>query len=250
MMFDDWVMEIEWVREPEARHTVSTHSGMIPDMESIEIGDTMWLKMGDDWMQIPSGPSGEEAAAQQEFQLDFEDMLKSLESDMTPAGTETVDNIHCQKYTFDTDYAMPFPIPDDASEEALQSSEARLRKIIEKNADGIIIVNRDKIVLFTNPAAETLFDCAAEDLVCKPFTLGCLADAITELEIPGNNGKRLVEMNAVETEWENDIAYLATLRDVTELKRAKKKEDLLANLFENAQHEMILVVETGGQIIM
>jgi hypothetical protein len=121
MMFDDWVMEIEWMREPEARHTVSTHSGMIPDMESIEIGDTMWLKMGDDWMQMPSGPSGEEAAAQQEFQLDFEDMLKSLESDMTPAGTEPVDNIHCQKYTFDTDYAMPFPIPDDASEEALQS---------------------------------------------------------------------------------------------------------------------------------
>jgi len=86
------------------------------------------------------------------------------------------------------------------AEAALQSSEARLRKIIENNADGIIIVNRDNIVLFTNPAAETLFDCAAEDLVCKPFTLGCLADAITELEIPGNKGKRLVEMNAVETE--------------------------------------------------
>ncbi|GEM_PF-1188045 len=121
MMFDDWVMEIEWVREPEARHTVSTHSGMIPDTESIEIGDTMWLKMGDDWMQIPSGPSGAEATAQQELQLDFEDLLRGLESGMTPLGTETVDDIRCQKYTIDTDYAMPFPLPDDAPEEALQS---------------------------------------------------------------------------------------------------------------------------------
>jgi hypothetical protein len=120
MMFDDWVMEIEWVREPEARHTVSTYAGMIPDTESIEIGDTMWLKMGDDWMQIPSGPSDEEAAAQQGFQLDFEDMLKDLESGMTLAGTETVDNIHCQKYTIDTEYTMAFPIPEDTSEEAQQ----------------------------------------------------------------------------------------------------------------------------------
>ena len=120
MMFDDWIMEIEWVREPEARHTVSTHSGMIPDMESIEIGDTMWLKMGDDWMQIPSGPSGEESAAQQGFQLDFEDMLRDLESGMTLVGTETVEGIRCQKYTMDDDYAMPFPIPEDASEEAQQ----------------------------------------------------------------------------------------------------------------------------------
>jgi len=121
MMFDDWVMEIEWVREPAARHTVNTHSGMIPDMESIEIDDTIWLKMGDDWMQIPSGPSGEESAAQQEFQLDFEDMLRGLESGMTLAGTETVDNIRCQKYTIDTHYAMAFPIPEDTPEEAQQS---------------------------------------------------------------------------------------------------------------------------------
>jgi len=126
MMFDDWVMEVEWVREPEARHTVSTHAGMIPDTESIEIGDTMWLKMGDDWMQIPSGPSGAEATAQQELQLDFEDLLMGLESGLTPVGTETVDDIRCQKYTIDTDYAMAFPIPEDTSEEARQSMPSEM----------------------------------------------------------------------------------------------------------------------------
>ncbi len=126
MMFDDWVMEVEWVREPEARHTVSTHSGMIPDTESIEIGDTMWLKLGDDWMQISSGASDEEAAAQQELQLDFEDLLRGLESDMTPVGTETVNDIRCQKYTIDTDYAMAFPIPEDTPEEARQSMPSEM----------------------------------------------------------------------------------------------------------------------------
>jgi len=126
MMFDDWVMEVEWVREPEARHTVSTHAGMIPDTESIEIGDTMWLKLGDDWMQISSGSSDEEAAAQQELQLDFEDLLKGLESDLTPVGTETVNDIRCQKYTIDTDYAMAFPIPEDTPEEARQSMPSEM----------------------------------------------------------------------------------------------------------------------------
>ncbi len=43
------------------------------------------------------------------------------------------------------------------AEEVLQSREANLRKIIEKNADGIIIVDSNGVVRFANPAAEALF---------------------------------------------------------------------------------------------
>ena len=55
------------------------------------------------------------------------------------------------------------------AEEALQSSEANLRKIIEKNADGIVIVDRDGLVRYVNPAAETLFGRKAEELIGELF---------------------------------------------------------------------------------
>ncbi len=43
------------------------------------------------------------------------------------------------------------------AEEALQSSDANLRKVINKNADSLIIVDRNGVVCFANPAAEALF---------------------------------------------------------------------------------------------
>jgi hypothetical protein len=164
MMFDDWVMEVEWVREPEARHTVSTHSGLIPDTESIEIGDTMWLKVGDDWIQTSSGLSGAEATAQQELQLDFEDLLGSLEGGLTPIGAETVDDIHCQKYNIDTDYAMAFPIPEDTSEEARQSMPSEMA--IHVQGELWIADQRDlpPVVIRSQTTQELSFEIASQTI--------------------------------------------------------------------------------------
>ncbi len=55
------------------------------------------------------------------------------------------------------------------AEELLSASEANLRNIIEKNADGILVVSHDGIVRFVNPAAETLFGRNAKKLLGHPF---------------------------------------------------------------------------------
>jgi signal transduction histidine kinase/FixJ family two-component response regulator len=106
------------------------------------------------------------------------------------------------------------------AEKLLSASEATLRNIIEKNADGIIVVSHNGVVCFVNPAAETLFGREAKKLIGNPFGFPIIAGEITEMDYLRNGGEiKTLEMNVVETTWEGENAYLASLRDVTEHKR-------------------------------
>ncbi len=131
----------------------------------------------------------------------------------------------------------------------LKASESRFRNTIAKNADGIAIVNKQGLVCFANPSAEALFNCKAEELLGQAFFGNLVvegsacdiemdADIIpqvgeteaagmrvvqTEVEaIRKHKANAVVEMRVVETEWEGEIAYLATLRDITDRKRAEE----------------------------
>ncbi|MEG4497803.1 PAS domain S-box protein [Microcoleus sp. F10-C6] len=131
----------------------------------------------------------------------------------------------------------------------LKASESRFRNVIEKNADGIAIVNKRGLICFANPSAEALFNCKAEELLGQAF-FGNLVVQVsacdiemdmaiipqvgktetagtrvvqTEVEaIRKHQANAVVEMRVVETEWEGEMAYLATLRDVTDRKRAEE----------------------------
>jgi len=121
------------------------------------------------------------------------------------------------------------------AEELLSASEATLRNIIEKNADGIIVVSHVGVVRFVNPAAETLFGRNAKKLLGHPFGFPIVAGEITELDFLRNGGEiRTLEMNVVETTWEGENAYLASLRDVTEHKR------ILTELEQTRQEQLRL----------
>jgi signal transduction histidine kinase len=110
------------------------------------------------------------------------------------------------------------------AEELLSASEANLRNIIEKNADGIFVVNHAGIVLFVNPAAEVLFGRTAEALLGQSFGFPIETGKTKDLEILREGGEiRTAEMNAVEITWEGEHSYLASLRDVTEQKRVSKE---------------------------
>ena len=131
----------------------------------------------------------------------------------------------------------------------LKASESRFRNVIEKNADGIAIVNKGGLVCFANPSAEALFNCKAEELLGQVFfgelvVEGSACDIEMDTDIIPQVGKTeapgtrvvqteveairkhkenaVVEMRVVETEWEGEMAYLATLRDITDRKRAEE----------------------------
>ena len=137
-----------------------------------------------------------------------------------------------------------------SAEDALCSSEKRCRIIIEKNAVAIIIVDQNGITRFVNPAAEALFGRKRQELLCEAFGFPVVVSEVTQLEVirPGGN-VAIVEMRVVEIEWEGETAHLASLRDVTELLKATKSLELLANLVENAKHVMIFIVNRDGKIV-
>ena len=107
--------------------------------------------------------------------------------------------------------------------EALRVSEARLLELIRSNADGIVVVDREGIVRFVNPAAEGLLGRKAEQLIGGPFGFPMVAGETTELEIVGKARDAVVaEMRVVEMEWGGQATYLASLRDITERKQAEQ----------------------------
>ena len=109
-------------------------------------------------------------------------------------------------------------------ENALRGSEANLHKVIVGNPDGIIIVEKNGIVRFVNPAAESLFGRKVEELVGETFGFPMVLDEATEIEIIHRpEGITVAEMRMVEMDWEGKRAYLASLHDITERKEAEEK---------------------------
>ncbi|NJK65524.1 MAG: PAS domain S-box protein [Microcoleus sp. CSU_2_2] len=131
----------------------------------------------------------------------------------------------------------------------LKASESRFRNAIEKNADGIAVVNKQGLVCFANPSAEALFNCTEEELLGQEFfgnlvVEGSACDIEMDTDIIPQVGETdaagmrvvqtqvkairkhkenaVVEMRLVETEWEGERAYLATLRDITDRKRTEE----------------------------
>ncbi|MBL7205815.1 MAG: diguanylate cyclase [Desulfobacteraceae bacterium] len=108
-------------------------------------------------------------------------------------------------------------------EEELRASEARLRDLIGKNSDAILIVDREGIVRFANPAAGTLFGKRSEEFTGDPFGFPITASETSELDLVGRDkGAIVVEMRVEDTEWEGERVYLLSIRDITQRKRIEE----------------------------
>ena len=94
--------------------------------------------------------------------------------------------------------------------------QPEIRLLVEKNADGIIVVDEDGIALFANPAAEQIFGRRSELLVGSPIGIPFIVGDTTEISIHRPDGDQIdAEIRVVETTWESRRARLATLRDVS-----------------------------------
>ncbi|WP_199315493.1 PAS domain S-box protein [Aerosakkonema funiforme] len=151
----------------------------------------------------------------------------------------------------------------------LKASEDRFHNAIAKSADGIVIVNQRGIVCFVNPCAESLFNSNEDELLGKEF-FGCLVvegtacemdtEIIpkfgetttsgicvvqTQVELIGKNQEKLLaEMRVVETEWEGEVAYLVSLRDITDRRRTEEMLRLYSRAMEAASTGIVIVDAT------
>src|SRR6266567_93999 len=61
--------------------------------------------------------------------------------------------------------------------------QAEIRFLVEKNADGIIVIDEGGTVLFANPAAEEIFGRQAELLIGRPIGIPFVAGDTAEIAI-------------------------------------------------------------------
>jgi signal transduction histidine kinase len=96
----------------------------------------------------------------------------------------------------------------------------RLHSIVERMADGVVVVGVDGMIRFANPAAERLFGRSASSLLGQVFGWPVVSDESTEVEVRRPGGEVVTaELRMVESDWERAPAVLVSLRDVTDRKQ-------------------------------
>ena len=98
-------------------------------------------------------------------------------------------------------------------------------KIVDKNADAMIVLDLDGVIRYVNPAGMALFNMAEDEMVDKllgfPLVLHEPVDMYVLREF---RDFIAVEMRMVDVEWKGEPSYLVSLRDVTW--RVKYEEEL------------------------
>ena len=138
--------------------------------------------------------------------------------------------------------------------EEISRIQANLLKILDKNADAIIVVSKDRQILFINPAAESLFRCNKKALLNTPFKYPVEGGKTSEIEIKHPNGEETVaEMRVVDIDWEGTPAYLASLRDVTERKETeealRESEEKFSKAFRSSPDMIAITTVKDGTFI-
>ncbi len=98
------------------------------------------------------------------------------------------------------------------------AAEQRLSKMINASTDGMLVLDLDGRIRFTNPAMRVMLGRDGPDsLIGMEFGYPIGSEAPTEIDILRPDGSHaLAEMRIVPIDWENSAGYLATFRDVTE----------------------------------
>ena len=113
---------------------------------------------------------------------------------------------------------------------ALDARPMPFDDIIQCCADAILIVLGTGRVVYANRAAEAMFDWTAADAAGASREVPIVGAGTSEIRLPSVDGhERIAEMRVVETVWEGQPAYLASLREITDRKHATDALRFLAD---------------------
>jgi signal transduction histidine kinase len=125
----------------------------------------------------------------------------------------------------------------------------QMEKLVDGSPDGMVIVDRSGMVRYANAAALDLFGRRREQFVGRVFDYPLTPDQRLELKLPGRSGEEIAaEMRVAEIEWKGYPARVATIRDVSELKKLeqvraevrerRRTDQLKDNLLSTVAHEL------------
>lgn len=114
----------------------------------------------------------------------------------------------------------------------------QMETIIDGAPDGMLVVDRDRMVRYANSAALALFGVKRrEDLVGRTFAYDTVPGRAVELTLtPAPDRTLNAEMRVADIEWKGRPAWLASIRDMTEL---KKLEEVRAEVSERKRMDQM-----------
>jgi PAS domain S-box-containing protein len=132
--------------------------------------------------------------------------------------------------------------------------QANLHKILDKNADAIIVIGGDRQILFANRAAEILLGRKRKSLIHQPINFTLDKGKISDIEIPRQDGKKTIaEMSVADIDWEGAPAYLVSLHDITERKQMEEalraSEDKFSKAFRSSPEAIVISNIEDGTIL-
>ncbi|HYX39558.1 MAG TPA: ATP-binding protein [Oligoflexus sp.] len=132
----------------------------------------------------------------------------------------------------------------------LEDQVGYLRKVIIGSHDGVIIIDQQGIVCLANSAAMELFDKNGGEFIGSYFGYPLTNDRTIELTIESRKrGPITAEMRVTRIEWDNRLAYLASIHDVSRYKNqaitfkaaeeaALRSSQLKSEFLANMSHEI------------
>jgi PAS domain S-box-containing protein len=140
----------------------------------------------------------------------------------------------------------------DRNTQEISNLHVNLLKILENNTDAIVVVSKDKRILFTNPAVASIFGQKPKELLNMPFRYPLNAGKTSEIEINRPDEEiTIAEMSVVGISWEGKPAYLVSMHDITGRKQMedalRTSEAKYRDIVEMAQ-DGIITLNLQGQI--
>ena len=134
---------------------------------------------------------------------------------------------------------------DSAAAGGSPVAEQSLRTVIRENVDGMLVIDRAGVVVFANPAAERLLGRPAQALEGTRLGFPLVPGESSEIDVIAGPAPRTAEMRVVAIDWEGQPAALASLRDVTERKRAEDELRRLSTELELRVRERTAQLEAA-----
>lgn len=125
-------------------------------------------------------------------------------------------------------------------QQSLAEKERRFYQLMLDSRDALMVLDDQSQIQFANPSAETLLGASVNTGNRLPFALPEVAGDLFELAVEIDGDTKTLEVQVSNTQWQESIMRLLSLRDVTARKEAAEKLHLYKRALDSSYNGIII----------
>ncbi|HXY32829.1 MAG TPA: ATP-binding protein [Planctomycetaceae bacterium] len=138
----------------------------------------------------------------------------------------------------------------ESLQRAVEVCEAAFGDIVDKSADGVVVLNPVGTICFANAAAESMLGRSMDQLLGEPFGIPVRSGETVEMNLPSPDFEpHVAEIRVVATRWQGEPALLATLRDVTKRKLAQHRRDEFLAILSHELRNPLAAISNAASLL-